>query len=270
MVDLATSVRSEKEQSPFPQRPPLRPAWLHPVLAGAIVFVHIAFFASGIYWPAPQVADLATIDAELIPEGDSLDAGDPAPEGDTLDVSALENAPAVAVEEPEAALPPPPIMQPEAAAEPSPDAPARKEEKPKAPEKKRASRAASADAKSREASPDKRRYGVPGGAGQGAGTAQVAGRFGLPGGRAQGSAATQAACLVQVATSIRRHLPGATSLGPGTAYVTFYVNPGGGISGISVSASSPAHEALARRIVGASRGPGNCASAYASQHITFQ
>jgi protein TonB len=114
------------------------------------------------------------------------------------------------------------------------------------------------------------RYGVPGGRGQGSGTSRVGGRFGLPGGRGQGAAASQAACLVRVAASVRSHLPGATSLGPGTANVTFYVNSGGGISGISVSASTPAHAALARRIVASSRGPSSCAPTYASQHMTFE
>jgi protein TonB len=268
MVDLTTNARIEDERSPSGDRPPLRPSWLHPLLAVSIVAVHAAFFASGIYWPEPQVADLGAINAELVPEGDSLDAGDPAPDGDSLDVSAEREPPEA--ESAEDAAPPPAVMEPEETASPV-AAPVRRDAKPKSPEKKRAEkRAAPTAGTARAASADKRRYGIPGGTGQGTGTARVAGRYGLPGGRGQGAAASQAACLVQVATSIRRHLPGATSLGPGTANVTFYVNAGGGISGISASASSPAHAALAKRIVASSRGPGSCSPAYASQFITFQ
>jgi protein TonB len=51
--------------------------------------------------------------------------------------------------------------------------------------------------------------------------------------------------------------------------VTFHINAGGGISGISASGSSAAHAALARRIVSSSRGPGSCGSAYVSQGFTF-
>jgi protein TonB len=52
--------------------------------------------------------------------------------------------------------------------------------------------------------------------------------------------------------------------------VSFYINAGGGISGISVSGGSPAHAALARRIVASSRGPSSCGPVYARQGITFQ
>jgi protein TonB len=84
-----------------------------------------------------------------------------------------------------------------------------------------------------------------------------------------GSGASQATCLAHVAASLRQHTPGATSLGPGTAHVTFHVNAGGGISGVSASGSTPAHAALARRIVSSSRGPGNCGSAFVSQSFAF-
>lgn len=269
MPDIVSSL---SKAAPTPdiegKRPPLRPSWLYPLLASSVVLIHVAFFASGIYWPEPTYADLATLDAELVPEGDSLDAGDPAPEGDSLDVGSESSAePAESEETEEAIIPPPPVMEPD----PVP-----------APEKKRtAEKAANAEKKRTEKrtgpSPDKsrrangsQRYGIPGGTGKGSGTARVAGRYGLPGGRGPAGGATQATCLAQVSASVRRHLPGTTSLGPGTAHVTFYVNPGGGISGISVSASSPAHAALARRIVASSRGPGSCGAAFASQSLIFE
>lgn len=81
---------------------------------------------------------------------------------------------------------------------------------------------------------------------------------------------SQATCLAHVAAALRRHTPGATSLGPGSAFVTFHVNAGGGVSGVSATGSTPAHAALARRIVAAARGPSTCGAAFVSQNIYFE
>jgi len=86
---------------------------------------------------------------------------------------------------------------------------------------------------------------------------------------ASGSGASQSVCLAHVASDLRRHTPGSTSLAAGHAHVTFRINMGGGISDISVSASTPADAALARRIVASSRGPGSCSSAFVSQSFAF-
>lgn len=261
MSDLSSILPTARSTPESGGRPPLRPSWLPPLLATIVVSTHVIFFASGVYWPAPQYADLGRIDAELVPEGDSLEAGDPAPEGDNLDVEA-KAAPEIDDREEELEVAAPPVMTPDAV--------------PAPPKKRAAEKAAKPERKPKKAADEKagpkegKRYGLPGGTGKGLGTARVGGRFGLPSGRGPAGGASQATCLAQVAASVRRHLPGATSLGPGTAFVTFYVNPGGGISGISVSASSPAHGALARRIVASSRGPGSCGSAYASQSLTFE
>lgn len=256
----ASSTAREAERTPdLRVRPPLRPPWLLPSLAAVVVLTHVAFFASGVYWPEPQYADLGAIDAALIPEGDSLEAGEAAPEGEDLDADKVETA-RPEEEEGEVAVPLPPDK--------SPDALPQKKKVAKAdrkPVKKPADRAAGSTP-----GPAKKRFGLPSGTGTGSGTSRVGGRYGLPGGRGPAGGATQATCLAQVAASVRRHLPGATSLGPGTAFVTFYINPGGGVSGVNVSASSPAHAALARRIVASSRGPASCGSAYASQSLTFE
>jgi len=258
------------------ERPPLRPRWLHPVSTASVVGIFVAFFASGIYWRESQVVDLNAIDAELIPEGVSLEAGDPAPEGDTLEeplpieTAALteEGMDELISDEP----PPPLVMEPDAVQAPEKKEKAEKKEKVEKPKK-----AEQKPRKQREAGIERsrtdetaRRYGLPGGTGQGSGRARVAGRFGLPGGRGDGSGASQATCLAQIASSIRGHTPATTSLGPGTVYVTFYVNAGGGISGISASGGSAAHVALARRIVASSRGPSSCGAVFARQGITFQ
>ncbi|WP_018407000.1 hypothetical protein [Methylocystis rosea] len=258
------------------KRPPLRPRWLHPVATASVVGIFFAFFASGVYWPQSLVVDLGGINADLIPEGVSLEAGDPAPEGDSLDdplpieTASLteEGMDELISDEP----PPPLIMEPDVAPTPAKKEKAEKKdkvEKPKKAEKNvRDRRAAATDG--RGAAENARRYGRPGGSGVGSGSARVAGRFGLPGGSGDASGASQATCLAQIYASIRGHTPAVTSLGPGTVNVTFYVNSGGGISGISASGGSPAHAALARRIVASSRGPSSCGAVFARQGITFQ
>jgi outer membrane biosynthesis protein TonB len=258
---------ASRDPDPDRERPPLRPSWLFPLLSSGVILTHVVFFASQIYWPDPQYADLGGINAELLPEGDSVDAGEAAPEGDSLQGAATEPEEAEETAETAEPVPPPPVMEPDAEPTPIKKQPVAKARKiDKQPPRKQAS--GSAD-KSRGANP-KQRYGLPGGSGKGSGTARVAGRYGVPGGRGTAGAASQASCLAQVAASVRGHLPATTSLGPGRAYVTFYVNQGGGISGISASASSPAHAALARRIIASSHGPGSCGGSFASQSLTFE
>lgn len=267
MIELTKSPEANGAQAPSRERPPLRPSWLYAFLTLFVIAAHVAFFASGIYWPRTEAVDIASINAELLPEGDSLEV-DAMSEGDA---PAGEILPVAELDEPEAALPPPIVVEPEA---PPPE----KKEivetvKEKELEKKRLARRLAERAERRREA--RAAAGVSGGRGQGTGQGTGrggGGRFGVPGGRGQGQggAVAQAACLARVAASIRSHTPGHTSLGPGTVYVTFHVNSGGGISGVSASGGSPAHAALARRIVASSRGPSNCSPAFASQGITFQ
>nr|WP_246716784.1 MULTISPECIES: hypothetical protein [unclassified Methylocystis] len=249
---------------------------MHPVSTASVVAIFVAFFASGVYWPQSPVIDLSSINADLIPEGVSLEAGDPAPEGDSLDDPLPIETASLSVEGMDELIsdepPPPLIMEPDAVQAPEKKEKAEKKEKvekPKKAEKSVRERRETAD-DGRRAAEKGRRYGLPGGTGQGSGTARVAGRFGLPGGRGDASVASQASCIAQVAASIRGRTPAVTSLGPGTVSVSFYINSGGGISSISVSGGSPAHAALARRIVASSRGPSSCGAVYARQGITFQ
>ncbi|MFO1103883.1 MAG: hypothetical protein U1E20_13375 [Methylocystis sp.] len=261
-------------------RPPLRPRWLHPASTAAVVGLFLAFFASGIYWPQ-TIVDLGGINADLIPEGVSLEAGDPAPEGDSLEdplpveeVSLTDEGMEEMIEDEPT---PPLIMEPDEIQAPQKKPKAEKKQKVEKPKNEKPKQAEHKTRQRREVATDGgradeigRRYGLPGGTGQGAGRARIAGRYGLPGGGGDGSGAAQATCLAQIAASIREHTPAATSLGPASVVVTFYVNAGGGLSGISVSGGSAAHAAMARRIVASSRGPANCAPVYARQGITFQ
>ena len=101
--------------APFEKRPLLRPRWLYPVATASVVGIFFAFFASGVYWPQSLVVDLGGINADLIPEGVSLEAGDPAPEGDSLDdplpieTASEEGMDELIFDEP----PPPLIMEPD-------------------------------------------------------------------------------------------------------------------------------------------------------------
>ena len=169
--------------------------------------------------------------------------------------------------------PPPLIMEPDAAPTPAKKEKAEKKEKVEKPKKVEAKRQASAERPQPMAEARPRTLGATG---DPEAPAKGRDRRASPAvSDCQEAAATfrapaQATCLAQIAASIRGHTPAVTSLGPGTVNVTFYVNSGGGISSISASGGSPAHAALARRIVASSRGPSSCGAVYARQGITFQ
>ncbi len=151
------------------------------------------------------------IDVTLVPSGDPF--GLQEQEADETP------PPPEDVEQPDLAIPAPMIMSPD-----SPLKEAIAEPKSHAVEK----RTALARAKSEQAAQGRR-------------------PLGLPEGRAAARSRMDYAALLAVA--IRRHTPTATSIGAGTAHVSFHVNAFGAIVGISASGSSPAHAALARRIL---------------------
>ncbi len=238
MTDLALSPEMTRQGNASPSGPPpLKPAWLRPVATVAIIAAHLGVFALLMRTPVPPALSLDSINMDLVQEGDYFDA---------QEVSEAEDKPPPeTVEEPDLALPPPMVMSPDA-----PALPVQKKPEEKIVQKKQEERKQVERAEQRREAQQKRRYGAPEGRGQSAG-------------------ASQATCLAHVAASLRSHTPGATSLGPGRASVSFHVNAGGGISGISASGSTPAHAALARRIVASSRGPGSCGSAFVSQAFSF-
>jgi protein TonB len=236
MTDLAFSPglagqRGEEPAGP----PPVNPPWLRPLAITAIVAAHLAVFGAFLLAPPPKSISLDSLTMDLVQEGDFIEQ---------QEVSAAEDTPPpVAVEQPELALPPPVVMAPDAIPL------AMKKEDVEKTERKQEEQKQVERAEQRREAQARRRAGAPEAGG--------------------GSGASQATCLAHVAASLRQHTPGATSLGPGTAHVTFHVNAGGGISGVSASGSTPAHAALARRIVSSSRGPGNCGSAFVSQSFAF-
>ena len=198
-----------------------------------IVFLHARVFLVFIYAPQPDAISLDSVEMELVQDGDFIDAEEVA--------EAQDKPPPVVVEDPEFALPPPEVMDPDALTLKA------KQEIPEKEKIKKEREQAEQAQRSQEAQA-RRRAGAHGGSGSGA---------------------SRAVCLAHIATDLRRHTPGTTHLGSGHAHVTFHVNAGGSISGISVSASSPGHAALARRIVASSRGPGNCGVAFVAQSFAF-
>ncbi len=236
MTDLAFSpeLADRREAPPPAGPPPVNPPWLRPVAVVAIVAAHAAIFAAFILGPAPEPIALneSYVDLE---SGDFIEQEE---------VSASEDTPPQEeVQDPELALPPPMVMSPDAIPLPAKREVVEKVEKKKPVEHKEHA--------------DQRRE------------AQAARHAGSPEGHGRSGGAASASCLAHVAASLRSHTPGSTSLGAGSAHVTFHVNSGGGISGVSASGSTPAHAALARRIVASSRGPGNCGSAFVSQGFSF-
>jgi protein TonB len=236
MTDFALSPGLADQRGDEPAGPPpVNPPWLRPLAIAAIVAAHLAVFGAFLLAPAPKSISLDSLTMDLVQEGDFIEQ---------QEVSAAEDTPPpVAVEQPEVALPPPVVMAPDAIPL------AMKKEDVEKTERKQEEQKQVERAEQRREAQVRRRAGAPEAGG--------------------GTGASQASCLAHVAASLRQHTPGATSLGPGTAHVTFHVNAGGGISGVSASGSTPAHAALARRIVSSSRGPGNCGSAFVSQAFAF-
>jgi protein TonB len=237
MTDLALSPEGmAREVRPPPGPAPIKPPWLRSLTTVVVIAAHVLVFAILAYTAKPTAISLDSVSMDLVPEGDFVEQEEVAEADDT--------PPPEAVEEPDVALPPPVVMAPDAV-----PLPAKKEDvdkiKKKIEEQQQVQRAQQRQ------------------------EAQARRRAGAPEGQSGNSGASQATCLAHIAAALRRHTPGSTSLGPGHASVTFHVNPGGGISGIAASGSSPAHAALARRIVSSSRGPSICSSAYISQAFAF-
>lgn len=229
-------------------RPTLRPQKLYPIAASIVIAAHVLTFAAFVRFAQPNFISLGTISAELVPEGDFFEAEA---------ISATDLPPEETKAEEARADDPEDAASPPAIPVDAPRLPAKKEINKSAEkqrldaEKKSRERRAVEYGRERRETQARRRYGAPGGRG------------------AAGSGASQATCLAHVAAALRRHTPGSTSLGPGSATVTFHINAGGGISVVSAAGTTPAHAALARRIVSASRGPGTCGAAFVSQNIYF-
>ncbi|MBI5312904.1 MAG: energy transducer TonB [Methylocystis sp.] len=238
MTDLALSPQGmAREGDNPPSGPePVKPSWLRSVTTVLVIAAHVMVFGILAYSAKPTAISLDSVSMDLVPEGDFIEQEEVAEADDT--------PPPEAVEEPDIALPPPVVMAPDAV-----PLPAKKEDVDKV--KKKVEEQQVQHAQQRQ-------------------EAQARRRAGAPEGHAAGSGASQSICLAHIAAALRRHTPSTTSFGAGHALVTFHVNPGGGLSGVSASGSTPAHAALARRIVSAARGPSLCGATFLSQAFNFR
>lgn len=236
MTDLAFSSLAPARAADRP--PSVKPAWLRPASLAAVVAAH-----AGAAWlllaiAVPKIAALDSISMDLVPQGDFF-------ESQEVTAAEEEPPPPEQIEQPDLAIPPPQVMSPEA-----PPLPAQKEvveQKKKVVEKKREVDHA-----------EKRRE------------AQAKRRIGAPEGHAQGTGMSQSAYKALLIAAIRRHVPASTAAGEGTANVSFHVTASGAITGVNATGSTPAHAALARRIIASVHAPPPPDGAFfASQNFHF-
>lgn len=232
---ILSSYESGAERPSAP--PPVRPGWLRPASVVGVVAAHAAVGWLLLNLAVPSAASLDSVSMELIPQGDYF-------ESQEMTAAEEEPPPPEEIEQPDLAIPRPQVMAPEA-----PTLPQQKEvveKKKKIVEKKR------------EVDHDKKRE------------AQVKRRIGAPEGQSQSEGLSKAAYQALLAKAIREHVPASSALGEGTAQCSFHVTASGGITGISASGSSPAHAALAKRIVASVHAPPPPSGAFfASQNFHF-
>jgi len=229
------------EGAPGYERERLRPRNFAVISLATVAAIHLACLAYGVHSAPEDFGTSDTLDAELVNEGDFFDA-------QAIDEAEENNRDLMRAEEKqklEVVAAPPEMKNPEADTLPA--------------QKKREK----SEDKTNEKKVDENRPLSQ------AREAQAARRAGAPYGRGSGGGATQARCLSYVAKSLRQRLPATTRLGKGWANVSFNIEPGGGVSGIAVSASMPGHAALAHRVISGVRGAPSCGAEFVSQRITF-
>jgi protein TonB len=206
--------------------------------------MHAAVALISVMTPAPVYH---VIDATLVPYGDpfgSLEGPFGSEDPATAEEESPPPEPAETNDEPDLAILPPTIMSPDALPDPTVKDDI---ERKKAVVRDRAFvRHAPREGGARSGSQ------LGGASGQGGGPRGHR-PLGLPEGRA--AAGSQMGYAALLAIAIRQHTPARSELGPGSAHVVFHVTGWGAIIGISASGSSPAHAALARRIVGSVHAP---------------
>jgi protein TonB len=239
--------------------PSVKPPWLPPVATVFVIAMHAAVALISVLAPTPVYH---VIDATLVPYGDpfgSLEGPFGVQEQATDEEETPPPEPAEASDEPDLAIPPPMIVSPDALPDPT--------VKHEIDQKKMV-------AKHRTFAEHAPREGggrsgnqLAGASGRGGGPRGHR-PLGLPEGRA--AAGSQMGYAALLAIAIRQHTPPRSDLGPGSAHVVFHVTGWGAIVGISASGSTPAHAALARRIVGSVHAPPPPGGSYfASQEFDF-
>ncbi len=233
MTDIALNSDLTEPVLPPSGFPPVQPKWLRPVVTSLVFLAHVgvaAFLSLASLAPIPS---LDAIDMELVPEGDYVEQ---------QEIVQAEDVPPEPIEEAELAIPPPQVMAPDA-----PPLPVKREEVEKTVVKHK--REVEQAAKPR--------------------AAQQLRHAGAAGGHARTTGHQQSLCLAQLMSSMRRHSPASAGFGPGSAMVVFRVHPGGYVTVVSATGSTPDHAVLARRIVTSSRGPSICGAELRGQPFNF-
>jgi len=233
MTDIAgLSGLTEFASSPA-RFPPVKPKWLAPAVTIVVIFAHIGVATLFMLETLTPIPSLDSIYMELVPEGDYVEQEE---------IAQAEDVPPEPIEESELAIPPPQIMAPDA-----PPLPLKRIEEMKivVKHKQEVQSAAKPHA------------------------AQQRRHAGAVGGHAATGGHEQSICLAELMSSMRRHSPASAGFGAGSATVVFRVHPGGFVSVVSASGSTPAHAALAQRIVASSRGPSICGAEVRGQPFYF-
>lgn len=220
MTDVALS---PDRAGSLPRAPELKPFWLRPASIGAVIGAHALAAWLMMAMSVPPISALDSLTMDLVPQGDFFEQ---------QEVAAAEDQPPPPeeVQQPELVMPPPVVAVPEA-----PPLPAKKEvveQRKKVVEKK----------PEVERAKERRE-------------AQARRHMGSPEGHANAAGMSQSAYKALLAAAIRQHTPGNSALGEGTATVSFHVTASGGVTGVSATGSTPAHAALARRIIGSLHAP---------------
>lgn len=233
MTDVAVDSEPTAPALAPSEFPSVKPNWLRPVATVTVLLAHLG--VAGLFGLASLTAvpSLDSIDMELVPEGDYVEQEQ---------IVQAEDIPPEPIEEAEFAISPPQVMAPDA-----PPLPVKRTEVQKIVLKHE--REVEQAAKPR--------------------VAQQLRHAGAASGHAKTSGHQQSICLAQLMSSMRRHSPASAGFGPGTATVVFRVHPGGYVTVVSASGSTPAHAALGRRIVASSRGPSICGADQRGQPFNF-
>jgi protein TonB len=214
--------------------PPVKPRWLAPAVTAGICLAHlgVAMWLTRVHIADESMLPEGAISLDLVPDGDMFESEAVEPQDEIPPPQ--EMAAAATVE-----VPPPAVMDPDALA---------------IPQKREAVKRERDDAPAQEhrEAQDRRRIGVAGG-------------------RAQTAGLSKAAYAALLAQAVRRHVSGSSSPGAGMASCSFRVSAAGGLSVVSCSGSSAAHQAVLKRAIAATHAPPPPGgSFFASQRILFQ
>ena len=229
----AASASPTDFRAPSADYPQVKPPWLEPTVFALVFLAH----ASLAFWLAFHPVEMANtppveeIGLELIPQGDTFESEEAAPSDETPPPMVMTTTNQIEV-------PLPQTMSPDAMAA--------------SPKSDQVNRDSSDEARERRDAQERHRLGQKEKPAEHAGVSQLA-------------------YAAQLAKAVRKNVASHGSPGKGEAYCAFHVDGQGALSVASCKASSPAHEAVLRGAITATRAPPPPEGAFfASQRIHFQ